>query len=151
MNFLWFHKAKAAVTGKNSEATPVAVIAKQIFDPRQLPLGAQEFEKWSDRIISGLPTLLADPKSQKFALAQMIMHLGPQESHKPDVFFLKSLLKAASNQVAYAYIAEVQAEQKAKKEAAAQLAIAAQAAQAEETLKRAEALKVVPVPLVSTT
>lgn len=50
----------------------------------------------------------------KHALATMIMHLGPTESHKQDAFFIHSLRKAAANQVAHAIIMEAQAEKQKK-------------------------------------
>lgn len=100
-----FFKLWAKITGRNSGFTPAGVILGQMNEPRPLPMGRQEFEDWSDRIISGalLPGT-GDPKvfveGQKFALANMIMHLGPTESHKPDTFFIHSLRKHAINQVA---------------------------------------------------
>ena len=103
----FFYSILAKLTGKNSKSTPVSVISDQMNEPRQLPLGMQEFEEWSDRIISGVPILSADTEAQKFALATMLMQLGPQESHKPDIFFLKTLLKAAVNQVAHAKMTNI--------------------------------------------
>lgn len=139
---LWFHNIKAALTGKNSQSTPPEVIKDQMLEPRPLPLGAEEFEIWSDRIISG-SLLPADPKSMKFSLANMIMHLGPTESHKPDAYFIHSLLKAASNQVAHAHISIVQAEEKAKRALVAEAAVLEAQAKSEAaalaTLARAEA------------
>ncbi len=92
--------------GKNLQSTPSEVIVDQMNEPRPLPMGKQEFEEWSDRIIGGalVPGGAEDPasfvESQKFALANMLMHLGPTESHKPDAFFIHSLRKFAVNQVA---------------------------------------------------
>ena len=78
-----------------------------------LPTGMQEFEEWSDRIISG--TLLpADPDSQKFALATMLMHLSPTSDHETDGYFIKSLRKAAVNQVAHAKMEELRTKAKAR-------------------------------------
>src|SRR6185312_2319412 len=98
MKFLFAWLAK--VTGRNSKLTPKEVIAQQLLEPRPLPLGRQEFQDWSDRLISGAMLPIdseADPEifkdSQRFALADMIMHLGPTESHKPDSFFIHSLRK----------------------------------------------------------
>ena len=94
-----FYKLWAILTGKNHQDAPITLIRDQLLESRPLPLGKTEFEEWSNRIISG--TLLeADPESQKFALANMLMHLGPTEDHKPDAFFIHSLRKAAVNQVA---------------------------------------------------
>jgi len=97
--------------GKNLQSTPPDVIVDQMMEPRPLPLGRQEFEEWSDRMIAGamLPTehLKSDDEkqifidSQKCTLAGMILHLGPTESHKPDAFFIHSLRKGAANQIAH--------------------------------------------------
>ncbi len=100
MNFIY--TIFAYLTGRNLVNTPVAIISDQMNEPRQLPLGAAEFEEWSDRIISGVPPLDGvDRASMQFALATMVLQLGPQESHKPDIYFLKSLLKTGANQVAH--------------------------------------------------
>lgn len=85
-------------------------------ESRPLPMGRTEFDEWSERIISG-SLVSADIPSQKFALANMLLHLGPTESHKPDAFFIHSLRKFAVNQVAAAVRDELYAEKKAKEEA----------------------------------
>lgn len=105
---------------RNLSSTPKNVIVDQMNEPRPLPMGRKEFDGWADRIISGtlLPCEHLDNpdsgaalfygaqsyallvESQKFALANMLMHLGPTESHKPDAFFIHSLRKFAVNQVA---------------------------------------------------
>ncbi len=90
----------------NSDSTTKEVIVDQMNEARPLPMGRQEFEEWASRIISG--ALLPGGKeseeifieSQKFSLANMLMHLGPTESHKADAFFIHSLRKFAINQVA---------------------------------------------------
>lgn len=118
---------------KNSKSTPKKVIVDQINEPRPLPMGRLEFEQWSDRIISGalIPSEIwsvfnqetAAEKhrefinSQKHALANMIMHLGPTESHKPDAHFIHSLRKAACNQVAHTIGKELLEEAKAREKA----------------------------------
>lgn len=110
----------ARLFGRNSNFTPPNVIIDQMNEPRPLPMGRCEFDEWSDRLISGA-LLPGDHigiggtfeeaqqrytkgqifiESQKFALANMLMHLGPTESHKPDAFFIHSLRKFAVNQVA---------------------------------------------------
>lgn len=80
-------------------------IGAQLLEPRALPQGGTEFEEWSDRILSGA-MITADPVSLKFGLANMITHLGPTESHKPDAFFIHMLKKSAANQVAVSKIEE---------------------------------------------
>lgn len=101
---------------KNTEETSTEVIADQLKEYRPLPMGRQEFEEWSDRIISGA-IVGAEVKSQKYALANLLLHLGPTEDHKPDIFFIKSLRKGAVNQVADAIRTELYAERKAQEDA----------------------------------
>lgn len=100
----WF---KAVPPAANTEATTIDEILAQMNEPRPLPMGRTEFGEWSYRIISGALLPMGeneDPlvflESQKFALANMLMHLGPTESHKPDAYFIHSLRKFAVNQVA---------------------------------------------------
>jgi hypothetical protein len=105
-------------------------ISDQLLERRPLPMGRQEFEAWSDRIISGA-MLNADVESQKFTLANLLLHLGPTESHKEDAFFIHSLRKFAGNQVADAVRVEIRDKVKlrlAKEEAAAALSIGCAAA-----------------------
>lgn len=87
---------------------------KEMNEKRELPTGMTAFEEWSDRIISG--TLLpADPDSQKFALATMLMHLSPTTDHETDGHFIKALRKAAVNQIAHAKMTEIKDRVSAKK------------------------------------
>lgn len=107
-----FWKILAQVRGKNSVSTPVDVIRAQMLEPRPLPLGMTEFEEWSARIIAG-SMLTADVASQKFALANQLMHLGPTEDHKEDIFFIKTLRKFAVNQIADGVRRQLHEERKA--------------------------------------
>lgn len=88
-----------AIKLKNDENTPIETIKEQMGKPRPLPMGRSEFMEWSDRIISGA-LVSAAVEDQRYVLANLIMHLGPTEDHKPDGFFIKSLRKLAANQVA---------------------------------------------------
>jgi hypothetical protein len=54
-------------------------------------------------------------KGQKFALADMILHCKPTESHVPDAHFIHSLRKMAANQVALMMKNEIHAELKPPK------------------------------------
>lgn len=109
----WFHKTLAVLRGRNAQSTPAAVILEQLNEPRPLPMGRKEFDEWADRLISGA-LVTADAPSQKFALANMLLHLGPTESHKPDAHFIHSLRKFAVNQVADAVRKELHEEAKAR-------------------------------------
>lgn len=101
---------------KNSDDTSAEEIVAQLNDPRPLPMGRKEFEEWSDRIISGA-LVPADLLSQKYCLANLLLHLGPTESHKADAFFIHSLRKFAVNQVADTIRQEIFKERKAKEDA----------------------------------
>ncbi len=98
----------------NSEDTPSHEILEQMLEPRPLPMGRKEFDAWSDRIISGALIPGATAASQKWALAEMIMHLKPTDSHCPDAHFIHCLRKSAANQVAYAVMEELRAAEKAR-------------------------------------
>lgn len=98
---------------KNSRFTSKSKIMDQMLEPRPLPMGMKEFEEWSDRIISGALIPCEDKDSLKAALASMLMALGPQEDHKPDAYFIHSLRKAATNEIAHGAFQEI----KRKKEA----------------------------------
>lgn len=145
-----FYSFWAEWTGFNLADTPAELIVDQMNEPRPLPMGLAEFEEWSDRLIAGalIPGGESDPvvfhESQKFALANMLMHLGPTESHKADAFFIHSLRKFAVNQVADSVRKELHEAAKART-AAIEKSKEQEAAEtsAEETLKRAEALKAV--------
>jgi hypothetical protein len=98
---------RIAVQTKNLKSTPKEEILEQMGEPRPLPMGRKEFHEWSDRIISGAlikgepeqdPQILID--SVKGVLANMILHLGPTEDHKPDAYFIHAARKGAANQTA---------------------------------------------------
>jgi hypothetical protein len=92
-------------------------LLKEWAEKRPLPMGRKEFEVWSDRIIQAA-MVTADAASQKFALSDMILHLGPTEDHKEDAYFIKMLRKVAVNQVADAIRQEIRASKKAEMDAA---------------------------------
>jgi hypothetical protein len=94
------------MTGKNATNTPPEVILDQMSQQRPLPLGRKEFDEWSDRIIAGA-MITATHESQKFSLAEMIMHIKPTQSFCDDGHFINSLRKAAANEVAYAVMQEL--------------------------------------------
>lgn len=104
-------------TPTNTELTDIETIIAQMNESRPLPMGMTEFEAWVERILSGSLLPCTDKESMTFALATMLMHLGPQESHKPDAFFIHSLRKSAVNQVAHAKMTEIKASHEARKKA----------------------------------
>lgn len=116
-----FFSLIARLFGFNFSFTPKDVIVDQLNESRPLPMGRTEFHEWANRIISGalLPQGIEVEEevfvdSQKFCLANLIMHLGPTESHKPDAFFIHSLRKFAVNQVADAIRIELRDAAKAR-------------------------------------
>ncbi len=116
----WFYKVLSSILGRNLKSTPKEVIIDQLHEVRALPMGKADFEEWSYRIISGACIPCLEDKqdifieSQMFALANMLLHLGPTESHKPDAYFVHSLRKVAVNQVADAVRVELRDKAKAR-------------------------------------
>lgn len=88
------------MTGKNSKYTSKKTILDQLDEPRPLPIGRDQFMEWSDRIISGA-LVDADHDSQRFALASMVLQLGPNDAFKADKHFVSQLRKVAANQTAH--------------------------------------------------
>ena len=71
--YYWLMGWLARKMGRNTKYIPTAVIKDQLNEKRALPLGSQEFEEWSDRIISGACIPGATPESIKFALADQLL------------------------------------------------------------------------------
>lgn len=78
-----------------------------------------EFNEWADSIIE-LSGKFADEDSMKFAIATMVMHLGPQRSHVPKNHFVRSLRKTAANQVAGQVFQDIKLKQKLAEDTAKQ-------------------------------
>lgn len=89
--------------------------------PRRLPVGITQFDAWADRII-GLSGQFADKDSMKFALASQIIHLPPQRSVVPDQYFVRSMRKAAANQVASQVFQDIKTKQQEAQKVAQQTA-----------------------------
>jgi hypothetical protein len=99
-------------------------LLKDWTEKKELPMGRKAFHEWSERIIQAAAIPCEPDKreeflqSQKFALADMILHCGPTEDFKEDAHFIKYLRKVAVNQVANALREEIRDAFKAKKELA---------------------------------
>lgn len=102
--------------GKNSLATPKSVISAQLDELRPLPIGRDQFMEWSERIISGA-LVDADSDSQRFALASMVLQLGPNDAFKADRHFVSQLRKVAANQTAHTLAQEFKLAAQARFEA----------------------------------
>lgn len=72
-------------------------------EERRLPVGLQEFETFildlKNEYKDELPT--SSDEDIKFAISSTIMHMGPRESHTTLEFFYKTIVAAASKQVAH--------------------------------------------------
>ena len=112
----WFYKTMGRITGRNLAQTPPDVVVEQLNEPRPLPLGREEFEEWSSRIIAGALIPGATVASQKFVLANQILACKPTESHVPDAYFIHTLRKFAANQVADVIRTEIRTAEKARLE-----------------------------------
>jgi hypothetical protein len=96
--FLWLSLSR--VLGFNLRATPKSVISQQLDELRPLPIGRDQFMEWSERIISGA-LVDADSDSQRFALASMVLQMGPNDAFRADKHFVSQLRKVAANQTAH--------------------------------------------------
>ena len=132
----------AKILGRNSKYTPVDVIVAQLNEPRPLPVGVGEWKEFADRILSGT-LFTAERDSYEYVLANMILTLGPTESHKPDAYFIHSLKKVAANQIADNRRKELYAAKKAKEDLEKSKQAMEANPQAEATLERAKGLQLV--------
>lgn len=99
------------------EVISVDHIKEEMMVKRPLPIGRTQFLEWSDRIIAGA-MVEASIRSQRFALAAMLLHIGSVESFKEDAFFIHSLRKGAVNETAQFIMQEIKTEQEAEKKLA---------------------------------
>jgi len=86
------------------------------YFPSLLPTGTEAFHKWSDKLIETYPMPTEDKDSLKFALATTIMHLGPQDHHKANEYFYRTIVAGASKQVAHSVFTDIKLSQKAAAE-----------------------------------
>ena len=113
-NHVWYLFSR--LLGRNVALTPKSVIVSQLDEVRALPIGRDQFMEWSDRIISGA-LVDADHDSQRFALASMILQLGPNDAFKADKHFVAQMRKVAANQTAHTMAQEFKAAAQARFEA----------------------------------
>lgn len=99
------------------EDLSVGDMTKEMLDRKPLPIGKTQFIEWSDRIIAGA-MVGATHESQRFALAAMLMHIGPTEAFREDAFFILQLRKSAVNETAHAMMTELKEEQENKRKQA---------------------------------
>lgn len=104
---------------RNTEQIEVGDIQGEMLERRPLPMGRQEFMDWSDRIIKSAMIPGATYESLRWALASMIMSLGPTEAFREDGYFILCLRKASVNQVAHSVLMEIKEAQEKRKQAEA--------------------------------
>lgn len=85
----------------------IKMVLEDLKEPKPLPMGRQEFNEWSMRIISIAQIPGATIESQQFALAEMLLHVKPTQSFESDGHFVHSLRKGAVNQVAHMMVQEL--------------------------------------------
>lgn len=85
------------------------------FVPTLLPIGVEAFDVWAKDVlyIYNFP----DNDSTRWALATMIMHLGPTSAYKTKRFFGLSIHTAAAKQVAHNIFYELKQKQQADQKA----------------------------------
>ena len=88
------------------------------YIPTKLPVGMTEFNSWVSDVIK-LTGPMAAEDSMKYAVCSNIIHLPHTKAYVPKQFFVRTLRKAAANQVASQIFQDI----KIKQEAAAKLAI----------------------------
>lgn len=104
-----------------NEELAVGDITQAMLERRALPIGKTKFEEWSDRIIAGA-MIDASIRSQKWTLAEQVLHLSPTEAFKEDAYFILRLRKAAVNETVHAMMVEIKTQQEAEKKLAEETA-----------------------------
>lgn len=75
------------------------------FFPTPVPIGMTTYKAWTDSIISlyGLP----DNNSVRWAIASVVLHLGPQAAFRSKFFFYCTIRAGAAKQIAGAVFQEI--------------------------------------------
>lgn len=96
----------------------VALKIKQLsgYLPSKLPIGMTEHDQFATDLFATYD--IPDKRSYRHAVATMIMHLGPQVTKVPKMYFVDSIRKAMANQIAFEKIQLIKEEEKAEMEAA---------------------------------
>lgn len=100
------------------------------FVPTRLPIGLTEFNEWASSVLSLYD--FPDNDSTRWALASMVIHLGPTDAYKPKRYFGLSIRAGAAKQVAGTVFQELKLKDQAAR------------AKAEQDKKSAEATATTP-------
>lgn len=90
------------------------------YFPSNLPVGMTQFEQFANDIVM-LAGPLADENSMKYVIASIILNLGPNTSKISKQYFVRSMRKAAANQIAGQVFTNIKEAQKAEELAKQQL------------------------------
>lgn len=82
------------------------------YFPQRLPVGVTAFNFWADEII--VLAKCPNNDSFKFALATMIINLGPTRNKAPKNYFVKALQAGMAKQVASGIMYDLKEKQKAE-------------------------------------
>lgn len=81
--------------------------------PSPIPTGMQAFYAWSDDLSSTYWMPTEDVDSIRYALATVIMHLGPTAAYRSQYYFVLTLRASAAKQVAGGVFHEIKTKQQA--------------------------------------
>ncbi len=86
------------------------------YKKTKLPVGLTEFHAWADSIID-LTGKFADTDSMKWAIASQVQHLDHKVDSIPKDYFVRTLRKAAANQIAAQVFTDIKEKQLKEAEA----------------------------------
>lgn len=79
------------------------------YIPETLPQGLTAYNAWATDVLK--LAKVPDNDSTRFALAIMILHLPPQASSKAKEYFIRTLRKGATNEIAASVAQELKTKQ----------------------------------------
>lgn len=94
------------------------------YFPSKIPSGMTAYSKWQSDIIE-LAGPIADERSLRWAIANMVMHAPSDSAYLSKQYFLRRLVKTAANQLSAQVFQDIKAEQEQENKAAQEAADAA--------------------------
>lgn len=82
------------------------------FFPSAVPIGRTDFDTWATSIIDTYQ--FPDNDSVRFALASIVMHMGPTSAYKPKYYFALVIKAGAAKQVAASVFQDIKNKQVAE-------------------------------------
>lgn len=96
------------------------------YFPSKVPTGMTAYRKWQEEIIA-LVGPIADERSLRWAIANMVMHAPSDGAFLSKQYFVKRLIKTAANQLSAQVFQDIKAEQEAEQQAAQLASVTKQA------------------------